>query len=256
MKRMRPLWFTVPALLALLALAPAARAFSLSDAPDVRVDGTASPAAATATCNFQPGAENTFSYIWTRPEELNLVAWRLPSCTACGGGGGLNVTAVTIRVRWPFACSAQATVSIVGATNVNGCLRPDTTQVLCPPRTSTIRSTIQNIAVVTHPLPVTAGCCVSGDAFVVIRFSGFGACPSIDGTSPGLRASTGACAPCQQYFMASNFVLPGLQEWCQPVEPEDGAGPDFLMWMSVDANCCSVTPTTRHSWGRVKTGYR
>lgn len=255
MKFMRPRFLGVFSFLAVLVIAPAARAFSLGESPDVRVDETASPAAATATCNFQPGAENTFSYIWTKPEALDLVAWRLPSCAACAGSG-LNVTAVTIRMRWPFACTAQATVSIVGATNVNGCLRPDTNQVLCPPRTSTIRSTIQNIAVVTHPLPTSAGCCISGDAFVVIRFSGLGSCPSLDGTSPGLRASTGACAPCTQYFMASNFVLPGLQEWCQPVEPEDGAGPEFLMWMSVDANCCAITPTGRQSWGRVKSIYR
>ena len=111
-------WFRriLPAALLLLTLAaPSAARAGHSVVEDEATGPAPTPETVAAACVLSPGPPNTFAYIWTPPEELKSVAWKLPiaSCTACAASGGvLNVTNVRFRMRWFKACSAQAEISI------------------------------------------------------------------------------------------------------------------------------------------------
>lgn len=234
--------------IALAASVPAsAHADSVHLIDDALNAAAGEPASATAACTLTPGTMRTVAYIWTPPEQLTAVAWKIPaaSCIACAAGSGLSLTNVSFGVRWLGACSAQAQVLIVGASGTSGCLAPDTTQVLCGPTTYTISSPSASLQL--HSLPIPDGCCISGDAFLLVRFSGFGQCSSLS-TGPGLAASTGSCVSCAQYVTAAG-IYPTMTEWCS-------AGAGSPMWFSIAADCCMATPTQRHSWGRLKMMYR
>ena len=242
---------SLPALLLLaLAAPPAARAGQpLSE--NAAIEPVPSPEAVAAACVLAPGPPNTFAWIWETPEELTSVAWKLPlsTCSSCAASGGvLNLTNVRIRLRWFKACSAQAQVSIVGARQGATCLEPDPTNVLCPPATYTISSTINGG--VNHTLPLQPACCVTGDAFVMVRFTGLGACAA-NGFSPGMWAANAACVPCTQ-FVTATVIHPTSTEWCSA----GTTPPANPMWFSVDADCCAATPNLDQSWGGVKTLYR
>jgi hypothetical protein len=236
-------WF--PFLLAVTLTAPAA---AIAGGVALEDDaGTPPPPAPSAACTLTPGDANTFSFIWTPPEELRTYAWKLPtgSCAACPSGT-LELDALTFRMRWPFACSATAEVLIVGAVQGATCLEPDTTNVLCGPTSHTI-ARVGTVLNVVHTLPIATDCCISGDAFLLVKFSGLGACatPTI---GPGLAAATGPCVPCSQFVTAFN-IFENRTEWCS-------VGAANPTWFSIDAECCAGTPNLKGSWGSVKTLYR
>jgi hypothetical protein len=203
---------------------------------------TASPA-----CTLTPGAMQSVSFFWTPPEELTAAAWKISAstCDACAATGGLTPTSVSFGVRWFRSCSALAQVLIVGARTDGGCPVPDTTKVLCGPATFTISNNRGGIKA--HTLQLPGGCCISGDAFLLVRFTGFGGC-SAAGLSPGLAASSGPCVACEQYVSAAN-IYPTLTEWCS-------VGAANSMWFSMETQCCLVTPVKEHSWGRLRVMYR
>ena len=244
---------TMPLLVALLAAPPALAAPTAQPAVQVVTDegwlvSPDSPAT-PAACTIAAGSVNSFHYFWTPPEELKTFAWRVPtaSCGDCPPGASLNLKSVRFRIRWPFACSAQAQVSIVGAMPGPGCLVPDTNQVICPAATYTIRSTVSGVAAVIHNLQFSSACCVTGDAFLMVRFEGLGLCPGSVG--PGLAASTAPCVSCQQFLTASN-IFETLTDQC-------ATGAANLTWFSIDADCCQVTPAgPTRSWGGLKSIYR
>src|SRR6185295_2121271 len=102
---------------------------------------------------------------------------------------------------------------------------------------------------VTYTLALPSGCCISEEAFVLVRFLGsFGPCfhPQ-SGLTPSIYGSLGQCMACDQYYTAPPSV-PTLTLWCP-----NAAG---LMWMQVDADCCGPTEVGRQSWGTIKTLYR
>jgi len=236
--------------LALLLLPPFApgfaRAQSTAGAPADEAAAQAPPTV-DAACTLTPGGIMTASFIWTPPEALTSFAWKIPasSCTTCQSDGALDVNSVTIRMRWLFACSAQAEVSIVRGVQGATCLVPDPTNVVCGPASYTITGT--GNATAFHTLPLPEGCCVSGDAFVMLRFTGLGPCASAS-TSPGLAASTSTCTSCTQFVTASG-IFPTTTEWCS-------IGASRMTWLSIDADCCSATPAPEGSWGRIKARYR
>ncbi len=199
-------------------------------------------AASSAACTWSDGTLSNVSYQVQAPDYLTSFATRLPSgaCPTCGAGQPLEIQSVSFRVRWLAACSAQATVSVVGSTSGPGCTVPDPSVVLAGPVTVPITSASAVGVVYTVPLP--AGNCVSGDAFVVVRFTGFDAC------SQAITGTTTPCVDCQQYYTTG--ANPQFSDWC----PYVGTGSP--MWLSVDANCCVVTPTQGRSWGGVKIRYR
>lgn len=203
-------------------------------------------AAQTApACPLSIGDARGVAFIWTPPEELTSMAWKIPveSCAACASYG-LWIKTVSFRVRWTGPCVATAQISIVGARTGASCLEPDTANVLCPAVPYPIAGT--GNASVTYTLPVPGECCVSGDAFLFVRFSGFGGCAST--ISPGLAASTAGCTPCDQFVTASH-IYPDLTEWCS-------IGATNETWFAIEADCCAATPTHRTTWGSLKTIYR
>ena len=237
---------SLPGVLIALGLA-AAQASAAS--PTVEVETSASaPAApqATSVCTLSAGNARATSFIWTPPEELTSMAWRIPvaSCAACAPAP-LLIKSLSFRLRWLFACTAQAQVLIVGAKPGTSCLEPDTTNVLCPAASYPIAGT--GNASVGYTLAFIQPTCVSGDAFVLVRFTGLGRC-ALGGTSPGLAASTAACVPCDQFVTAAN-IFPNITEWCS-------IGASAETWFSIDADCCTFTPTRPRTWGSIKAHYR
>lgn len=192
------------------------------------------------------GSLRTISFFFTPPEEMTSMAWKIPtaSCATCGSAG-LTLKTVTFRLRWFSVCTAQAQVSVVGAKLGATCLEPDTMNVLCPPMTYSIAG-IGN-ATVLHTLAFAPDCCVSGDAFVLIRFEGLGACAGVNAT-PGLGVSTAACVPCEQFITATH-IYPDITEFCSIGSTQEN-------WVSIDADCCMATPTRPKTWGSLKLLYR
>jgi hypothetical protein len=230
-----------------IAISAPSLAHGVGPSPDGAALEPDAPLPVSAACTLEPGPINTFSYIWSPPEELQTYAWRIPAsgCAACPAPGALSPTKVTIRMRWLFACSAQVQVSIVGALPGPGCLLPDTNQVLCGPATYTI-SGPGNVAAI-HALPLPTGCCVSGDAFVFLRFSGLGACATAT-LGPGLAASTVPPVACDQFVTAAS-IFPGFTDWAT-------VGAPTSTWLSLEADCCQSTPARERSWGELKSIYR
>jgi hypothetical protein len=217
-------------------------------AATIESDDATPPPGVSAACLLQPGAINTFSFFWTAPEALHTMAWKIPttSCATCPSGA-LNLNSVTFRMRWPRVCSATAEVLIVGAKPGVTCpLEPDTLNVLCGPTTQTIARTGTTLNVL-HTIPITANCCVSGDAFLLVRFSGLGSCAS-GGIGAGLAAAQGPCVECDQ-FVSAFGIFETPVEMCST----DGDNPT---WFAIDADCCAGTPNLPESWGSVKTLYR
>lgn len=213
----------------------------------IESDDPAPPPAVSGACLLQPGPINSFSFFWTPPEALHTMAWKIPtgSCAACPSGA-LNLNAVTFRMRWPIVCSATAEVLIVGAKQGVTCLEPDTTIVLCGPTSQTIARVGSGLNVL-HTIPIPASCCVSGDAFLLVRFSGLGSCFS-GGVGAGLAAAQGPCVPCDQFVSAF-----GIFETPVDLCSTDAENPT---WFAIDADCCAGTPNLPESWGSVKTLYR
>lgn len=208
-----------------------------------RVAGAATPAA----CDLEPGPLGSISLTFESPEAWTSFAWRIPrsSCAACAPAQALEVESVSVRVRWLYACSAQAEVLVVAAKGDPACPVPDTSRVLCGPVTSTIAGS--GPGGVVHTLPLPGGCCVSEDAFALVRFVGLASCGG--GISPGLTYASGPCVPCSQYVTIGS-LLPAPADFCAYAPPHDP------LWMSVSAGCCAATPAGRRSWGSLKTVYR
>src|SRR5262245_13012960 len=206
----------------------------------------ATPSIPAASCTMAPGAIGTTAFFWTPPEELTSVAWKIPtsSCTTCGPNPALSLTSASFRMRWFRACSATAQISIIGASQGDTCMVPDTSRVLCGPITQPFAPVGNGNVLYTVPIP--NGCCISGDAFLYIKFTGLGACATTVG--PGLTAAQAPCTPCVQYVSALN-IFANTTEWCS-------IGASGPMWFSINADCCSMTPTREGSWGSLKTLYR
>lgn len=203
------------------------------------------PDGADAQCALQPAAPiNAVNFI-SKEGHWQAIAWKLPSCSACGSSPGLLVRNVQFRVAWSFECAAEAEISIVGAVGEAGCLRPDSTNVLCPPTTHPIAGGTDEF--VSYTLPFPENCCVTQNAFVLIRFS-FEDCLFWQ----GIGLAQGTVTPCTQYVQYGS-VYPQLTDWC---EYGNGCQFPYWLWMQVAADCCGATPAEPRSWGSVKSRYR
>jgi hypothetical protein len=232
--------------LAMSSVATGANASTPTVIAGVPVEESLAPAQAAAACLLQNGTPITTAIIWTPPEELTSFAWKVPisTCTACGSTP-LTLQTLTFRIRWFNAGAAQTQISIVGAKQGTTCLEPDTTKVLCPGATYSLVATTSGT--LAYTLPFTGGCCVTGPAFVFLRFSGLGSGANAT-TSPGLISSTLACAQCEQFATAS-IIYPNMVEWCS-------IGASRQSWFSIAADCCTITLTRHGTWGSVKTRYQ
>src|SRR5262245_63183198 len=205
---------TLLAAVSLPAIATAASAVQPIEVTDTQqppvVQGT------TSTCTFEPGPLSPVAYVYGSPLHFTSVAWRIPSgsaCTACPAPHVLDLRTVDVRVRWQNQpCTAEVDLSVVGAKGDPLCLEPDTNVVLCAGETYILQSTGQNYE--SYTLDFDQGCCVLGEAFVLLRFRGLGDCVNpVNGFTSGLSATTTTCTNCQQ-FVTIDGLDPGFMDWC------------------------------------------
>jgi hypothetical protein len=178
------------------------------------------------TCTLESGPISSTSYRYVEPDAFTSFAVRIPSCGACPEPQTLAVRTISFRVRWFAACAAQAEVSIVRAVASGGCLAPDPTQVLCGPTLHPLVGT-GSVGII-HTLTLPTDCCVSGDAFVRVRFIGLDGCS----VSPALTGTTTACVNCEAFFTTA-VSTPTLTDWCTVV-------PNGLWWR-IESDCCAAT---------------
>ena len=203
--------------------------------------------AATGICTVEPAPPGGVSYTFGGGQKWNNFVWRIhpDACEACPFPQALAMESVSFRVRWLGKCDAQVELSIIGATGPAACPQPDTTNVLCGPTLHPISSDAF-AGLKTHTLPVPAGCCISQDAFVRIRFVSL-LCDDVEVTELALNGTDAPCVNCEQYFGTTGFFA-GLTDWCVVNQPR--------LWTRYTANCCAPVPTVPRSWGQVKTLYR
>ena len=210
--------------------------------PQPALAAGSAPDSVSAACTLAIGTPKTKAFIWTPPEELTSMFWKIPACAACEGSG-VTAKSLSFRLRWFGPCSGQAQVLVVGSrTGANG-VEPDTTAVLCPPASYPINSTVNDVIPCT--LAFTPGSCFTGTAFAVVRFTGLGGCGT--DPSPGLIGSTAACVRGDQFVTAAH-VFPGLTEW-------SSIGAVTATWFSIDLDCCATAPRPK-SPRKTKTRHR
>jgi len=222
--------------------------------PPVEVhDGLGSlPGNTTATCVLQPAPVSLFAYVYPLPYYFTSLAWRIPtqSCAACPAPGLLNLTTVAFRVRWErIPCSASVDISVVGATGNPSCLVPDTSQVLCANVNYTLETNDEGDNYEVYTLALSPACCVSQDAFLLLKFTGFDTCYNTSNNlTTGLTATTALCVNCDEFVTVANQTPPFF-DWCADSQTNS-------IWVQLQAECCGATPSRNRSWGHVKTIYR
>jgi hypothetical protein len=196
-----------------------------------------------ATCELGELGPSGFFITYVLPPDDQYFTLIDPStCANCGG----VVTAVEAWavINFRVSCAQPLSVAIYGGINVNDCWVPNLDQPLCPETYYTATPPSLGNFFVGMPLP--AGCCISGPAFLKITFVDFGNNCSTFSTIPRLVASR-ACRPCESYNYSPTDG--GPYELCGVGFP---GNPIFYL----DAQCCLSTPTRQHSWGSLKGIYR
>jgi hypothetical protein len=165
-----------------------------------------------------------------------------PSNCPCPNGS-MQINTAHVALNFRVACAQPVLISVVGSvTDATGCDRPDPTDVLCAPIGYTLNpGATGNFQ---FDMPIPAGCCITGKAFLVINFVAPGVGCSTSTTRPRL-ITTAACTPCISY----NIYPGGFDDLCVAGLPGNP-----LMW--ADGDCCSITPAAPSSWGLVKSLYR
>ena len=249
--------FLASAAAPVLACCLAATGLAATEPPLIEVvDGTTPDDGRLQTpsgvCVLEPGPRIPLSYVRQPPGYLTSFAWRLPlsACSACPAPQTLIVNSVAFSVRWFSVCSAEAEVSIVGATGPTDCRVPEPTNMLCEPAPFPINGNGDESVEYTVPLP--GACCVSGEAYAWVRLIGTGDCPPGPAPGgeflPGIGAAEPFCSTCRQY-VSWLPESPSLTEWCS-------SSGHRMLWMRVDADCCGATDAGHRSWGTLKTLYR
>jgi hypothetical protein len=240
-------WLLVSAILLGAGLAPA-RAVGSPPAPVLIQDQVrdSDPIIASGVCVFELPLSNTSISFSPDVQTSAATLVRPSNCVSCPNPSILLLNSVSFRVLWPLACGATVEITVVESSG-GACPAPLTDRVVCGPITHTISGTAG--ARVIHTLAMPPGCCISRDAFVLLKFIGFDQCINVNGLAPTLVLANnfGSCVPCTQYASVSN-IYPPMTEWCSIINTP--------LWISVDANCCDPTPTLPNSWGRLKTLYR
>lgn len=181
-----------------------------------------------------------FNYLLP-PNDAYYTRIRSSDCTFCTGPGGVEVLSASILLNWRGLCSLPVSVAIVGATGDAGCRRPDPTALICPPTTYNLSAPAAGNYFFNLPLP--NGCCISGDAFIEIKFLSLATGCNGSTTIPRL-ITTASCTPCQQY----NIYPGGNDEWCSVAPPGD-------IVITAEVNCCNIVPTLPKSWGQLRIMY-
>jgi len=212
----------------------------------------AAPSAPSAACQsgILSWPEVIFAYI-IPPDDRYYLLLKPEDCPTCGPGGRAY-TLAHIRVSFPAEqgpCSIPVRVSITPAEDPDGdgCFTPAPFAApLCPETRYVIDDRGAFDTCLDYALPIASGCCVSGPVFLTVAFDQ-GTCPYPVPRICGPRD----CVLCRQFNWYPGIGPPG-DDLCAAVGPYGYGGLD--MW--ADSECCSPTPNTSRSWGRLKTLYR
>jgi hypothetical protein len=180
------------------------------------------------------------------PDDAYYTLLKASDCTVCGAGGYKPLAAHVGLYFVAPGCVQPVRVAIVGSTG-GPCPLPDLGTILCPEVPYVIDATAPGFplgAPVDVSLPLPAGCCILGDAFLKVVFD-LGTC---DSSNMGFLTSATPCAACTQW----NIYPGGGPDDICTVFTSFGYN---LIIMNVEADCC-VTSATPKSWGQMKSLYR
>ena len=198
-----------------------------------------SSVAAADVCTLGTGALDPLNYvaITSNPNALLSVETLLdPSaCSACAAPRTLALNDVSFSLEWFAAGSESVTVAIGVPQGTSSCPDPYAAPTICGPVRYLISS--PGPGIVTHTLPMPAGCCINNNEFLIVYFTHLTPASS---TQPYFGMSTAGCSTCTQYVAFS--------EWCS-------ANPRAV-WMAVGADCCLPVPARGSTWGTLKIRYR
>jgi hypothetical protein len=176
------------------------------------------------------------------PDDAYLTLLDPAGCSGCPNAS-IAINAAHVFLNFQTACTQPVTVSIVGATDQNGCQVPDELNVLCAPVGYNL--TGPSAGNFQFNLPIPAGCCIKTKAFLVINFFAPGAGCATSTTRPRL-ITTANCVPCTSW----NVWAGGTDDLCVDI----GFPGNPVMF--ADGDCCSTTPAVQSSWGSLKNLYR
>jgi hypothetical protein len=245
-----PLRYRLAALFLLLALVTSGTtAFAAKPAPVITPLGgagmdqmiVAPPRYTHTTCTL--GEVGTPAYIvdYLLPPDDGYYTLVDPAACGCPGNSVL-LTNIKILLNFRAACAQPVEISVVGAVGDVACWSPDPTNILCPPSNWQLQPPAPGNYIFT--MPILSDCCLSGPAFIVVKFGPFGAGCTTSTTWPRLITTNG-CESCVSY----NIWPGGFDELCSVGFPGNPV-------ISSDADCCNTTSTRHGTWGGVKILYR
>jgi len=206
---------------------------------EIPADFHGAQASPTAACEIVPYGGGNFLVFLAGGEAIQDVYFFVnpDSCSTCGDGMA-RITSLTYgsRTYTGQPCSFDVEVSVLGAT-AGPCPAPDESTVLCSPSVTNVTTpaTFGGVAVNLPP-----GCCISGDAFIKVRFLGE-TCGDI--VPHPIFYTADGCTPCGEYF-TSPTTHPEVTDVCSVFSTN--------FWYGVDADCCGPVGTQPSTWGKLK----
>lgn len=161
----------------------------------------------------------------------------------CAGCDVVQLTAAHVWLRWDnIVFDVPVSIRIVGATGEPGSRVPDLSTELCAPVNYVLSP--PGLGLHDFALPLPAGCCITGDAFLQVTFP--------EGIS-GMQVATSSDYGCDAFFTESGQLINVCSWVCPAGATFCGTNPPV---MNVEAECCLPTPTEQRTWGAVKAIYR
>ena len=209
----------------------------------------------SSVCNLGQTGPALGSAIWFFPSDDYYYTVFDPA--QCGCAAGMTNLVAHWTLNWTVPCSIFVQAWILPAVQTSpGCYvavtppsPPDPPSALCGPSEVTLLDGAAG-GLITHSIPLPpCNCLANGQkAFVLVKIVSGGSCPQSGGAlvSPEI-VFDGTPDPCTSYN-----AYPGSGG---PVDLLTFGFPGNMM-MSVEADCCTPTPTLPGSWGTLKTLYR
>lgn len=201
---------------------------------------------AQSTCTLGVTGAPTYivDYLYP-PNDAYYTLLEPANCTACSSPA-VSAVAAHVLLNARGACALPVSVGIYGATGDAACFTPDPNNVLCSP--FTVNLTPTGAGNFDFSIPIPAGCCISQPAFLKIEFLSFAPGCDLATTWPKLITTADCTRPCASWNIYAGS--PGFDDLCGAI------GFPGQPVMKLDVDCCNATPTTRHSWGTLKSFYR
>lgn len=201
----------------------------------------AQPDRVNVTCLLGVTGDPAWAISYLAPPDDAYYTLLDPAACGCTSPGGVLLsTAHVVLFFQTLACALPVTVSVVAADLTDpACPAPLPGQVICSPVSYTLNPAA--IGLWDFTLPLNAGCCITGKAFLRVTIDGVGTCSTL----PKL-VSTDGCESCVSW---NGYPPSYMDELCAVGFP---GNPN----MYVEAACCDAVPAHVGTWGRIKSMYR